>query len=139
MITVAIVVCDRDARLPPYCLCDVEEKVHIPHEVIVFDNTEKENIEIASLPLAMTGGVKVLHPTFGEKEYKVNLWQLEVRRQLILAMNGDWIWFVDPDDEVMPIDTEYHDDCGLLNFDCYVNGIQNSKKSRGNTHTDILL
>lgn len=103
MITIGIIVCDKDYKLCSNLLQQIKERVHVPYEVVIVDNREKEK------------DVKV--------DYKIdfsfghNVYQFEARRKIISLAKGDYIWFVDADDEVLGLEHfEYDDDMIIYNY-----------------------
>lgn len=93
-LTIGILVCDKDAALLPAVLDKVSSRVHIPHEVIVWDNTEHETLP--SLPC------RVL--SHGGSKWKENVRQFEGRKGIASAATGDYVWYIDGDDDFMEVD-----------------------------------
>lgn len=97
LLSICILTCDKDVDLLPDFIRRIEERVKNEHEVLVWDNTEKKTIP--PLPANIVIG------TTGEKR---NWFQFVGRRELVRMARGEYIWFVDPDDDIgeIPADAE---------------------------------
>ena len=101
-LTVAIVYCDKDKQYVPGLIRNIEDCVKFPHEIVLVDNT--------------TEGDRV-----GEGRYfwmGGNRSAAQGRKKASELAEGDYIWFVDADDEVFPLEEPDG------NFDMYVYGYE---------------
>lgn len=97
LLTIGILTCDNDADKLAGYIDKVEERVHIPHEVIVWDNTETK-----TLP-PLPSFVRVLQAG----AWKENVRQFDARKGIVQAAKGDYVWFIDPDDDFAVIDKDF--------------------------------
>jgi len=93
MISIGITFCDKDYKLCNRLLKQIEERVLVPHEVIIIDNTEGNKL-----------GDKATY-AFG-----YNAFQFASRYKIIKLAKGDYIWFLDGDDEVIGLKEINYDD-----------------------------
>lgn len=91
MLTIGIVVCDRDAARLPAFMAQLNAHVTARHEVLVYDNTECETLS------TVDGIDKVLCSPYGKR----NIHQFQARRCIAEAARGDYVWYVDPNDEII--------------------------------------
>lgn len=87
MLTIGITFWEKDYQLFDSVISQINEKVKVPFELIVIDNTEGNKL-----------GDKA---TFA---FGYNAHQFAARYKIIKLAKGDYIWFVDGDDEVLEID-----------------------------------
>lgn len=80
---------------------------NIDYEIIFFDNRNNFKNKLTFLK-----NYKVLNTGFGNK------YQFEARKQIINQADGDYIWFVDADDDVVPLDFDLNE-LLELNYDIY--------------------
>lgn len=100
MITIGITFCDNDYSHYDRMIQQIGERIRIPHEVIVIDNTQG----------AKLGG----RATFA---FGYNAYQFAARYKIIKLAKGDYIWFVDGDDEVFELnELRFKDDILIFNF-----------------------
>lgn len=90
-LTIGILVCDKDAALLTATLENVHSRVHIPHEVIVWDNTEHKTLPPLQCTVLSHGGGK----------WKENVRQFEGRKGIAQAATGGFVWYIDCDDDFM--------------------------------------
>lgn len=91
MLSIGITVCDKDYKLCENLLKQINEKVKIEHEVIIIDNRERFAAEETSWT-----------PTYS---FGYNAYQFSARAKIIELSKGDYIWFVDGDDDIREIDS----------------------------------
>lgn len=110
MLTIGILFCDNDTKYLLSLLKKIKSRVTIDHEIIFFDNRDDFSSDISCID-----GYKVLNTGYGNK------YQVEGRRQIIQHAQGDYVWFIDCDDEPLTVDQKIQD---LLNreYDCYCFG-----------------
>lgn len=101
-LTIAILFCDKDYQHIPFLLDLIEDNVLIKYELILVDNREASKYEYIDFKNA----------TVIDMQY--NARQLQGRKQAINYATGDYIWFIDADDEVLFIS---EDKQNLLNKD----------------------
>lgn len=100
LLTIGILTCDNDIDKIAQCVARVQERVHIHHEVIVWDNTETKD-------LPSLEGVKVL----SAGTWKENVRQFDARKGIAQKTAGDYVWFIDPDDDIAQIDETFIPHC----------------------------
>lgn len=105
--------CDKDYKLIPNLLINIEEKVHIPHEIILIDNRE----EFKDDPVNFTPA------TVYSKG--CNAYQFEARRFAVQFCKGDYIWYIDSDDEICTVkeDLNFTEDVIMFNYGIFINVI----------------
>lgn len=88
--------CDKDAQYIPELLNTIKERVHVSHEVILIDNREnnKDEIDFQNAKVYSKG---------------YNAYQFEARRYSVQFCKGDYIWFIDADDEVLTVESDLED------------------------------
>lgn len=96
MLTIGILFCDRDLEYLYDLLKTIPYKIKIPYEVILFDNRDDFTTDVSFLD-----GYKVLNKNGG------NIRQLVGRKKIIEEASGDFVWFVDADDELFEIDESF--------------------------------
>jgi hypothetical protein len=93
MITIGITFCDNDYQNCDKLTLQIKERVHVPYELIIIDNTEGNKL-----------GNKA---TFA---FGYNAFQFAARYKIIKLAKGEYIWFVDGDDEVIGLEAIRYDD-----------------------------
>ena len=93
MISIGVTFCDKDYKYCNRLLKQIEERVLVPHQVIIIDNTEGNKL-----------GDKA---TFA---FGYNAFQFASRYKIIKLAKGDYIWFLDGDDEVLGLKEMTYDD-----------------------------
>ena len=88
MITIGIIFWDGDYRNCDKILKQIDERVKVDHETIIIDNTEGNKL-----------GQKATF-AFGHNAY-----QFAARYKIIKMAKGDYLWFIDGDDEVLGLST----------------------------------
>lgn len=83
-LTIGITFCDKDCARMPHLLRQIEQRVKISHEVITIDNTEKGRMK------------QYVTYSFG-----YNAYQYEARAKIIELAQGEYIWFIDGDDDIV--------------------------------------
>lgn len=96
MLSIVILVCDKDFHFLDKMVKDIESKVRIPYELIILDNREKKESVIDF------ENVKV----FSQEK---NIGQYEGRLWITQFCSGDYVWFVDVDDEVTEIKESFEE------------------------------
>lgn len=106
MLSIGVTVCDTDYHLLDSLLKQIDERVQIPHEVIIIDNRE----EFLNVLVKWKSGF-----TFG-----YNATQFSARSKIIELANGDYIWFIDGDDEIDYVDSfDYTEDIITFSYSTY--------------------
>lgn len=90
-LTIAILLCDRDFKYVPDLLQSISENVHITYEVVLIDNRS----EYINEPLDFKN--------FKYFKFGYNARQLIGRKKAVELSSGNYIWFVDADDQILPI------------------------------------
>lgn len=98
MITIGVTFCDNDYQYYDRLINQIKERVKLPYEIIVIDNTEGNKL-----------GDKADF-AFGHNAY-----QFAARYKIIKMTKGNYIWFIDGDDEVVGLD--YISDSDVIIFD----------------------
>lgn len=86
-LSIGIIVCDKDYNHLSSLLKQIIEKVIVEHEVIVIDNRE----QYVNEPVSWT-------PTY---QFGYNAYQFAARAKVIEHAKGEYIWFIDGDDELV--------------------------------------
>lgn len=107
MLTIGVLFCDNDFQYLENLTGLIQERVQLPYELILFDNRNDCSTDISFL-----NDYKVLNTGDGNQH------QVEGRRQIIKEASGDYIWFIDADDEPLEIDSSFKDLLDL-NYDLY--------------------
>lgn len=84
-LSIIILTCDKDRQWLDALKSHIDERVHIQHEVIVMDNTTTQDVPNA----IHTGG---------------NKRQLWAKKMSMDYITGDYVWFVDCDDDVLTVE-----------------------------------
>lgn len=100
LLSVVVIACDGDYTYLDGCLKSIEKVVKVPHEVVIVNNCE--NIELPHYENVYTKGY--------------NLNAFEGRRFGAQNAKGDYIWFIDADDEPTGEITSIPD-ADLIQFD----------------------
>lgn len=87
-LSIVVLVCDKDKHLIPKLFKQIQNKVKIPYELILISNCTE--------PFRPEGDYKYF--AFG-----YNAYQVQARKKGVKLASGDYIWFVDADDEVLPV------------------------------------
>lgn len=87
MLTIGIVFWDGDYKNYDTLIERLKERVHIPYEVIIIDNTEGNKL-----------GNKA------DFSFGYNAYQFAARYHIIEKAKGEYIWFIDGDDDIKEID-----------------------------------
>jgi len=97
MLSIVILFCDKDFKYIPALTENIKEKVHVPYEIVYIDNREnnKEPFETE-------------HQLFS---FGYNARQVQGRKKGVELTKGDYIWFVDADDKVLEVNSEYEELC----------------------------
>lgn len=93
ILTIAILFCDNDVDNLQSLVESVESKVTLSHEILLIDNRDDKSAEIPS-------GYEVL-------TLEKNIGQYDARLEAVSKCNGDYIWFIDGDDDVFEIDESF--------------------------------
>ena len=93
-LTIGILFCDKDVQYTKDLVEIIKERVHIPYELVFFDNRRADN----TVDISYLNEYTVLNTGKG------NAMQVEGRRAIIKAAKGDYVWFIDADDEPLDID-----------------------------------
>jgi len=106
MLSIGVTVCDTDYHLLDSLLEQIEERILIPHEVIIIDNRE-EFLNVATNWKA-------------DFAYGYNATQFSARSKIIELSKGNYIWFIDGDDEVHTVDCfNYTEDIIVFSYSSY--------------------
>ena len=89
-LSIVAVFCDKDVQYVPNLLNIIEEKVKVSHEVILIDNREnnKDTIDFKGAEVHTKG---------------YNAYQFEARRFAVQFCKGEYIWFIDSDDNILTV------------------------------------
>lgn len=98
MITIGITFCDKDYQYYDRLVEQIKERVKLPYEIIVIDNTEGNKLEDKA-----------------DFAFGYNAFQFAARYKIIKLAKGDYIWFIDGDDEILGLD--YISDSDVIIFD----------------------
>lgn len=96
-LTVAIVYCDKDVKYVPELVKSVGECINFSHEIVLIDNTTSGTY-IGGGKYFCMGGNK--YASMG-------------RKKAVELAEGDYIWFVDADDEILPV-PEFSDEDDMM-------------------------
>ena len=88
LLTIGITFWDKDYTLYSSLLAQIRKRVKVPYELVIIDNTEGSKL-----------GSKASY-AFGH-----NAKQFASRYKVIKLAKGDYIWFIDGDDEVVGLDS----------------------------------
>ena len=116
MITIGITFCDKDYQYYDRLINQIKERVKLPYEIIIIDNTEGNKL--------------------GDKAnfaFGYNALQFAARYKIIKMAKGDYIWFIDGDDEIVELD--YISDADIIIFD-YNSEILHNDKTQDAIYTD---
>ena len=106
-LSVIVLVCDKDFKNAQKLVDNINSRVKVDHEVIIVDNREnrEDKLELSDCEI------------FTKKE---NLCCFEGRRQAVLSCaKGDYVWFVDADDDVEEIaHFDFTEDLICFNYWC---------------------
>lgn len=85
MLSIIIVYCDKDKDNLPNLLNQIKERVSVDYEIITISNcTEKDD-----------------NATFS---FGYNAYQFEARKKALELAKGEFVWFIDGDDEIIALD-----------------------------------
>lgn len=90
MISIGIIVCDKDYLNCEKLLSQIKERVLVEHEVIIIDNRENNLDDKTSWKATFSFGY--------------NAYQFAARAKIIELAKGDYIWFVDGDDCIIGLE-----------------------------------
>lgn len=106
MLSIGVTVCDTDFHLLDNLLKQIEERVTVPHEVIIIDNREQS--------------INVATDWKSDFQFGYNATQFNARAKIIELAEGDYIWFIDGDDEVDYVDSfDYKEDIIVFSYESY--------------------
>jgi hypothetical protein len=106
LLSIGITICDKDYKLCENLLKQISEKVKIEHEVIIIDNREQFAAEETSWT-----------PTYS---FGYNAYQFSARAKIIELAKGDYIWFIDGDDDIRKIDSfDWTEDIITFSYSTY--------------------
>lgn len=106
MLTIGITVCDKDYKNCSAILEQIKERVKADHEVVIIDNREGYKDEPTEWK-----------PSFA---FGYNAYQFSARAKIIELAKGDYIWFVDGDDEVGEVNSlDYEEDIIAFSYATY--------------------
>lgn len=109
MLSIGITICDKDYQKLDSLLAQIEERIKIEHEVIIIDNREQFKDEKTSWTPSYSFGY--------------NAYQFSARAKIIELAKGDYIWFVDGDDNVEEVDEfDYTEDIIVFSYHSYPSG-----------------
>lgn len=92
-LSIIILFCDKDRQYLPNLLKQIRTNVKIPHEVVLIDNCTD--------PIEPDGD------DFKYYAFGYNACQVAGRKKGVEIASGDYMWFVDVDDEVLPIAEDF--------------------------------
>lgn len=97
-LSIAILFCDKDYIYIPHLLSQIQTNVHVDYEIILIDNRDT----FSRVPLEIGNSI---YFSFG-----YNARQVQGRKKAVELATGDYIWFVDADDEVLKVSQEMNND-----------------------------
>ena len=92
-LTIAILFYDNDVDNLQSLVESVESKVTLDHEILLIDNRDDKSAELPS-------GYEVL-------TLEKNIGQYDARLEAVEKCKGDYIWFIDGDDDVFAVDESF--------------------------------
>lgn len=104
-----ILFCDKDKQYIPRIIDSINNNVEFDHEIIFIDNRDDQS-KVIDIDIE---GVSVY------SQNKGNIRQVEARRWSVQFCTGDYIWFIDVDDEVCPVLKSELEDIVAKNYDVY--------------------
>lgn len=91
VLSIVVVFCDKDVDFIPGLLKKIKANVEVSHEVLLMDNREeRKNFKF------FPNGAKII-------DMVENMFQFAARRKAIDYVRGEYVWFVDADDWVLPV------------------------------------
>lgn len=106
MLTIGITVWDKDYKNCSNILNQIKERVKVDYEVLIIDNREEFKDDKTEWT-----------PTFA---FGYNAYQFSARAKIIELAKGDYIWFVDGDDEIGYVkDLDYTEDIIAFSYAVY--------------------
>ena len=93
-ISCIILFCDRDYIYIPELLNNIHENLKIDHEIILVDNRE----EYKDIDIEIPDEIDVSYIDMGR-----NFRQLQARKFASQNATGDYIWFIDADDNILEV------------------------------------
>lgn len=106
MLSIGITVCDKDYKNCSDILNQIKERVKVEHEVIIIDNREACINELTDWQATFAFGY--------------NAYQFSARAKIIELAKGNYIWFVDGDDEVGEVNSlDYDEDIIAFSYATY--------------------
>ncbi len=105
-LTIGITVCDNDFENCSELLKQISERIKIPHEVIIIDNREKCKDSETEWQASYSFGY--------------NAYQFSARAKIFELAKGEYIWFIDGDDEIGTVDHfDYEEDIIVFSYSTY--------------------
>lgn len=95
MLSIVILFCDKDVKYIPSLLENIKENISINYEIVLVDNRENNTDKFT------------LDPEYQYFAFGYNARQVQGRKKGIELAKGDYIWFVDADDEVLEVDSPF--------------------------------
>ena len=110
MLTIGIITCDNDYRNIPHLLQQIAEKVEVEHEVIIIDNRDKFKDDKVDWKASFS--------------YGYNAFQFSARAEIVERAKGEYIWFLDGDDEIATVhNLDYDEDIVAFSYASYPEGV----------------
>lgn len=81
---------ERDRKYLETLVDNINKNLSIEHEIILIDNRDDKS-EVIDIPTT------VVH------QMKCNMLQFEARRWSVQFCSGDFVWFIDADDKILPV------------------------------------
>ena len=94
MISVVVLFCDKDKEYISSLLKNIKDKMHVPYEVVLIDN-RTDNSE------------KLVFKNCKMFSFGYNATQVQGRKKGVELAEGEYIWFVDADDEILEVSSSY--------------------------------
>lgn len=121
LLTIGILVSDKDVQNLENLILQIKEKVKIENEIIICNNSSNE-ISMEDVIIVNNGGG--------------NIYQLRGRKLIIEQAKGDYIWFVDADDTINEVkDENFIGDIVEFNF-TYIN-TNEVKPTKDNLNSNV--
>lgn len=101
MLSIGIIFWEGDYKNYDFLLKRIKECVHVPYELIIIDNTEGSKLKDKA-----------------DYSFGYNAYQFSARYKIVELAKGDYIWFIDGDDDIFEVaDFPYTEDVVVFGAD----------------------